>query len=272
MTRAPVSVVVPCYRCTATIDRAVASVAGQSMPPAELILVDDASGDGTLERLHELAGKHAPGWVKVIALSQNRGAADARNTGWQAATQPYVAFLDSDDAWHPRKIEVQHGYMASHPEVALCAHRHEILNSAAAPRTEVGELTAETISKASLLMSNNFFAPTMMMLKRDLPYRFLPGRRHVDDHLLWLQILCGGHRFVRLSARLAYTYKPAYGAGGLSGQLWSMERAELENYWILRRDGCIGIPAATALSLYSLVKFVRRLLLTSMRRLGEVRG
>ena len=267
---ASVSAIVPCYRCRDTIDRAVGSVAAQSRLPAELILVDDASVDGTLEHLHALATRHAPGWIKVIRLPVNRGAADARNAGWQIAAQPYVAFLDSDDAWHPRKIELQHGFMASHPEVALCAHRHEILESPDVPRTEIGDFAAERISKTSLLLSNNFFAPTMMMLKRDVPHRFLPGRRHVDDHLLWLQILCAGLPFVRLSARLAYTYKRPYGQGGLSGQLWEMEKAELENYWILRRDGCIGLPAVYALSVYSLAKFVRRVALAEFRRFAGV--
>jgi glycosyltransferase involved in cell wall biosynthesis len=266
---APVSAIISCYRCRDTIDRAVGSVAAQSRLPAELILVDDASGDGTLEHLHALAARHVPGWIKVIGLPVNRGAADARNAGWQIAAQPYVAFLDADDAWHPRKIELQQGFMASHPEVALCAHRHQILESPDVPRTEIGDFAAERISKTSLLLSNNFFAPTMMMLKRDVPHRFPPGRRHVDDHLLWLQILCAGLPFVRLSARLAYTYKRPYGQSGLSGQLWEMEKAELQNYWILRRDGCIGLPAASALSLYSLAKFIRRLVLASARGFGE---
>lgn len=265
---APVTVVIPCYLSAGTIDRAVASVAAQSHLPAELILVDDASGDGTLERLYALAAKHPPGWIKVLALPENHGAADARNAGWRVATQPYVAFLDSDDAWHPRKIELQHGYMARHPEVALCAHRHEVLDSAGLPQTDVGEISAEPISKITLLMSNNFFAPTMMMLKRELPFRFLPGRRHVDDHLLWLQIVCAGLPFVRLSAKLAYTFKKPFGEGGLSGQLWQMEKSELENYWILHRDGCIGLPATLALSVFSLAKFVRRVALLGARHLS----
>jgi len=266
---APVSAIIPCYRCRDTIDRAVGSVAAQSRLPAELILVDDASGDGTLEHLHALAARHVPGWIKVVGLPVNRGAADARNAGWQIAMQPYVAFLDSDDAWHPRKIELQHGFMARHPEVALCAHRHQVLESPDVPRTEIGDFTAERISKTSLLLSNNFFAPTMMMLKRDVPHRFLAGRRHVDDHLLWLQILCAGLPFVRLSAKLACTYKRPYGHSGLSGQLWEMQKAELENYWILRRDGCIGLLTAIALSVYSLAKFIRRLVLASVRHFGE---
>ena len=106
-----------------------------------------------------------------------------------------------------------------------------------------------------------------MMLKGDVPYRFLAGRRHVDDHLLWLQLVCAGLPLVRLSAKLAYMYKAPYGESGLSSQLWKMERAELDNYWILRRGRCIGVPAAIGLSIYSLTKFLRRVLLMAVRRL-----
>jgi teichuronic acid biosynthesis glycosyltransferase TuaG len=267
MNIAPVSVVIPCYRCAATIGRAVGSIAAQTERPAEVFLVDDGSSDGTLEALRTLAAQHGD-WVKVIALPVNRGAADARNAGWAAATQPYVAFLDADDAWHPRKIEIQHGYMRAHPEVALCAHRHEVLATPEVPDRPLGEVSAERVSRTSLLMSNNFFAPTMMMLKRELPQRFLSGRRHVDDHLLWMQIVCAGHALVRLSPKLAYTYKRAFGESGLSGQLWIMEKSELANYWILRREGCIGLGATLALNAWSLAKFARRLALVGLRRAG----
>lgn len=266
---APVSVVIPCYRCAGTIDRAVGSIAAQTLLPAEVILVDDGSEDGTLECLQALAAAHPPGWIRVLARPENRGAADARNAGWAVAGQLYLAFLDADDAWHPRKIELQHGFMAARPAVALCAHRHEILDSPEVPDGEIGDFSVQEISKTSLLMSNNFFAPTMMMLQRELPFRFLSGRRHVDDHLLWLQIVCAGFPLVRLSARLAFTYKQPFGESGLSGQLWVMEKSELANYWILRREGAIGAAAALALSAWSLAKFLRRAVLVWLRRAGR---
>ena len=99
-----VSVVIPCFRCTGTIERAVASVAAQTRRPAEVILVDDASGDDTQKLLQKLSQHFEPGWIKLVFLEQNVGAASARNAGWDQATQTYVAFLDADDAWHPKKI------------------------------------------------------------------------------------------------------------------------------------------------------------------------
>jgi glycosyltransferase involved in cell wall biosynthesis len=266
---APVSVIIPCYRCRATIERAVSSVARQSVLPAELIVVDDGSGDGSLEHLHGLASRHVPGWMRVLSLPENRGAADARNVGWDSAAQPYLAFLDADDAWHRRKIEIQLGYLTAHPGVTLIAHGREILYAPDVPDREIGPVSALAVSRRSILMSNNFFAPTVMMLRRDLPHRFLKGRRHVDDHLLWMQIVCSGGHFVRLSPALAFTYKKPYGESGLSGQLWRMEKAELQNYWLLRRDGYIGAGGAVALTAWSLAKFARRLLVTILRRLSR---
>ena len=86
----PVSVVVPCYRCRATIERAVASVVAQTWRPAQLILVDDASDDDTAVLLDAIQQRLGD-WVEVLALAENGGAAQARNAGWERATQTFVA-------------------------------------------------------------------------------------------------------------------------------------------------------------------------------------
>jgi glycosyltransferase involved in cell wall biosynthesis len=262
MSAAPVSVVVPCYRCADTIERALASVAAQTLRPAEVILVDDGSPDGTSERLRALAAAHPEGWIRLFSLPENQGAASARNAGWAAATQPYVAFLDADDAWHPRKIELQYGFMAAHPEVALSGHGPELLGK---PPPGPDRLEASRLSKLALLLSNRLITPSVMV-KRELAHRFRPGRRYVDDHLLWLQIHGTGAPVVSFSAPLTVVFKPMFGAGGLSGRLWEMEKAELENYRILRREGGIGWLALLALTAWSFAKFLRRLAIVSLRR------
>ena len=119
---APVSAVVPCWRSGPTIRRALASIAAQTARPAEVLLVDDASGDGTLDTLHALAAEHPSGWVRVLSLEHNAGPGGARNAGWDHATQPWIAFLDADDAWHPRKIEFQFDWLQNHPDAVLCGH------------------------------------------------------------------------------------------------------------------------------------------------------
>jgi len=256
---APVSVVIPCYRCATTIARAIASIVQQTRKPAEILLVDDASGDGTLEVLQDLAQQHT-GWIKVIALNKNQGAASSRNVGWEAASQPYIAFLDADDAWHQKKIEIQYAYMAAHPEVSLSGHLHRIIkHPEKLPDWEIGQWRVKQLSKRAMLISNRLITPSVM-LKRDVPLRFLAGKRHIDDHLLWIELICEDYKMVKLSAELVSVYKSLYGTGGLSSQLWLMEKSELDNYTRLYGNGCINIVQWLSLSLYSLLKYGRRLL------------
>ncbi len=265
---APVSVVIPCYRCSLTIGRALASIAQQSMKPIEVILVDDASGDDTWVVLTKLATAHS-GWVRLIQLETNRGAASARNAGWAAASQPFIAFLDADDSWHPEKIAIQYDYMKRHPEVVLSGHRHRVLaRMDAKPEWALLQGPTKFIDKWPLLLGNPFITPSAM-LRTDIPQRFAEGRRYMEDHLLWLEIVCDGAEVVRLDVDLAATYKPPYGMAGLSSNLWQMARSDLDNYRVLRRSNRLSFLSAYFLMAFSVLKFVRRLGLVMVWRMRE---
>jgi glycosyltransferase involved in cell wall biosynthesis len=96
-----ISVIIPTYNRAATITRAIDSVLAQSYPVHEIIIVDDGSEDDT----QSVVGRYS-NRVRYIYQS-NKGSACARNTGIRAATHELIAFLDSDDYWLPRKLEVQ---------------------------------------------------------------------------------------------------------------------------------------------------------------------
>ncbi|HKW38412.1 MAG TPA: glycosyltransferase family 2 protein [Burkholderiales bacterium] len=261
----PVTVIVPCYRCAATVRRAVASIAGQVSQPAQIVLVDDGSRDGTLDVLRDLQRSYGKGRVDVVALGENHGAASARNAGWKAASGEFLAFLDADDAWHPRKLEIQYAFMRSHPDISLCGHAHARIADGAPLNRPLTDSGYRMVSLAQLLVSNRFITPSVMV-RRDVTHRFLEGARHMEDHLLWLEIAAGGARVTRLNETLAFIYKRPFGASGLSAHLVGMEKAELRNYRLLRERGMIGATAMWILQGYSLAKFARRLLIAAFAR------
>jgi len=98
-----VSVVIPAYRRGDVVGRAVDSALAQTVDDIEVVVVDDGSEDGT-ETV--VTGYDDPR-VRYLAHERNRGVSAARNTGVEAATGEYVAFLDSDDEWLPRKLQRQ---------------------------------------------------------------------------------------------------------------------------------------------------------------------
>jgi glycosyltransferase involved in cell wall biosynthesis len=260
--QASVSVIIPCYRCSDTIERAVVSIAAQTLLPVEVILVDDCSGDETLDVLKGLQRDYPEGWLKVLPQPVNNGPGSARNAGWEVATQPYIAFLDSDDAWHPQKIEIQYLWMRLHPEVALtghaCRHIKGSDESNANQIYETSQAKFKLVSKARLLVSNQFSTPSVM-LRRELSQRFLHGKRYGEDYLLWCEICCSGMTCYLSELPLAYLFKSRYGAGGLSGELRRMEEGEIDAYQCLHAKQYYGFGTFVFVAGLSWMKYFRRL-------------
>lgn len=100
---AAVSVVIAAHDNERHIGAAIGSLLGQTRPPAEIVVVDDASRDGTIAAVSRIAAAHAR--IRLIRLAVNRGAYFARNVGLAAAAQPFVAFHDADDFAHPQRLE-----------------------------------------------------------------------------------------------------------------------------------------------------------------------
>jgi glycosyltransferase involved in cell wall biosynthesis len=268
-TFASVTVVIPCFRCAETITRAVSSVAAQTIPVVEVILVEDCSGDGTLDALYALQAQYQQGWIKVLSMPDNRGPGSARNVGWAAASQKYIAFLDADDAWHPNKIEIQYVWMEAHPSVPLTAHACHM--SSISTLMASNEFCRDApifsaISVGQLLLSNRL--PTRsVMLRRDLPQRFAEGKRQSEDYLLWCEIALNGHDCYRSELKLAYLFKPEFGEAGLSGNLWKMFIGELDTYKRLSDAGFLKRVTLYALFCWSIAKYFRRIAITSRRNL-----
>ncbi len=258
---APVSVVVPCFRCADTIACAVASVAAQTLRPAEVLLVDDASGDGTLERLQQIARAYPAGWVKVFAMPRNGGPSGARNRGWEHATQPWIAFLDADDSWHPHKLKLQMEVLAADPQITLLAHRMNVQSRTAPPPALTYPMRVKVVS-GSLIGLRSPFPTASIVLRRDVPFRFDENRWRAEDFLLWAQILLSGYRCARINQVLASWHKQPFGAGGLSGDLAAMYSAGMDTRRELHAQGLLGQWHMRAAHGIALVRYARRCLLT----------
>jgi len=108
-----VSCIIPCYNRPRYVRDAIDSALAQTYPNVEVVVVDDGSTDRTAEVLELYEDK-----IKVVR-QDNAGTAAARNTGIDASTGEYLAWLDSDDAWTPRKIEAQVAAFERFPRAGL---------------------------------------------------------------------------------------------------------------------------------------------------------
>lgn len=114
-----ISVIIPLYDRAERVQRAIRSVLNQSCTPGEVIVVDDGSTDGSRAIIPA-----AFPTVRYI-WQENQGVSAARNRGIAEARGEWLAFLDSDDEWLPRKLERQMEALAANPDMRIC-HTNEI--------------------------------------------------------------------------------------------------------------------------------------------------
>lgn len=243
------------FNSAATIERALESIAAQSLQPQEVIVVDDGSTDASSMIVELWRQSNIP--IQLIKHPKNLGPSASRNTGWDTATQKYIAFLDADDAWHPEKLRIQTQLMQSNPTIALIGHQYDIHKNTQWTELSTNDLTVSTFSFRDFLIKNRLSTPTVM-LRRDLPSRFAPDQRFAEDYRLWLEIVCefGSASFIKLP--LTRLFKSPYGQAGLSGNLRSMYFGELHTFSCLRRKRLIKRPIMIMCMLWSTIKFCRR--------------
>lgn len=106
-----VSIITPSFNCAAFIGETIESILAQTYQNWELLITDDCSSDNSFEIIEEYVAKDPR--IKLFKLSKNSGAGVARNNSIKEAKGRYIAFCDSDDQWHPEKLELQIDFMAN---------------------------------------------------------------------------------------------------------------------------------------------------------------
>jgi glycosyltransferase involved in cell wall biosynthesis len=236
MSEAPlVSVVIPSYNRLHCLPRAIASVLAQSHPALELIIVDDGSTDGT----HEWAASFAcPIPFTFHPLERNMGAAAARNRGIELARGTYVAFLDSDDIWHPEKIARQLAAIAAAGPTYGAAYTGIASLTEAGVPCGVSRATEQGDIHLGLVNHNVVGSTSCAMVRRDLLLQvggFVPNLKSCQDWELWLR-LAAITRFACVPELLTTLYIApdgritTSGRSRLSGHLY-MYRTHLRPYF-----------------------------------------
>jgi len=178
-----VSVVIPAYRCSETIQKAIDSVLIQSVP-LELIIINDCSPE-------DLDTVIMPYLVKenVIYLrnDHNMGVAKSRNRGVRKARGNYIAYLDADDYWTDDKLEKQL-YVMEEKKCVLCYTARELFDSSG---ESIGKIipVREEINYGQLLYHNSINCSSVLILAKVAKEFPMERDDAHEDYLTWLRIL-----------------------------------------------------------------------------------
>lgn len=180
-----VSVIMPAYNAQEYIEKAIRSVLDQTVADLELLVLDDGSTDNTCEIVEALSAQDSR--IVLIRNERNLGVARTRNRGLEQFQGRYVAFLDSDDVWHPEKLETQLARMQE--TGAYLVYSSYAIVDGAGGKVSADYLVPEKVSYKQLLKENLIGCSTVVLSSEIAKkFRFNPEYYH-EDYVLWLQIL-----------------------------------------------------------------------------------
>ncbi|MCD6393162.1 MAG: glycosyltransferase family 2 protein [Planctomycetes bacterium] len=192
-----VSVVIPAYNAGEYLGRALDSVLAQTRPAEEIIVVDDGSTDNTADVAQGYGDK-----VRFIR-QENTGASVARNTGIEAATSEWIAFLDADDEWLPQKLKLQTEHLRRNPELVWTTGN--FIRCYCDTNRRENDLKGERLEKAKAILGEKEYFKTYfqayqayakgctdtVLVKRDALFAaglFAPGQLRINDYDMWLRV------------------------------------------------------------------------------------
>ena len=179
-----VSILMPCFNSEAFLGGAIASVVEQKYTDWELLICDDGSTDGSQKIADSWSSKEPR--IKVLKNKFEKGASGARNSALVEARGRYIAFLDSDDIWHPNKLEQQINFMKRCDASFVFGYcnniseKSEFLSTTKAP---------SSVSVTKLKFCNFIPCLTVMYDTKRLGKVMQPIIKKRNDFALWLKIL-----------------------------------------------------------------------------------
>lgn len=232
-----VSIVVPVYNAANYIEKTIEMVCRQTYKDWELILVDDASRDESAQVIENYV-KNQGKRIRLIRKKVNQGAAEARNTGIDASSGRYIAFLDADDVWDPEKLEKQVAYM-ERTGAAFCFHAYEFGDENANPTGKIVHVP-EKLKYKQALSRTIIFTTTVMFdtEKIDMEIIHMPNVPS-EDTATWWRILKSGYEAYGLDENLAIYRRPAR-------SLSSNKLEAIRRIWFLYRN-IAGLSVAKSL-------------------------
>ncbi len=198
-----VSVIIPYFKKKKFINKTLDSVQKQTYQNIEIILIYDDSDNSDYRYIVDLTKNDKR--IKILKNTSNLGAGESRNLGIKSSKGKFIAFIDADDIWHEKKLEIQLKFM-SHKNHLISHSSYKIINES---DKIIGSRTAKNfLSFDSLLKSCDIGLSTVLLnkeiLTKDLKF---PPLKTKEDFVLWLKILKENYHINGLDENLVFWRK-----------------------------------------------------------------
>jgi glycosyltransferase involved in cell wall biosynthesis len=232
------SVVIPAHNALPDVLDAVQSALGQTLPPDEIIVVDDGSTDRTGDAVEERFGDR----VRVLRGTFGSAAA-ARNAGWRTSRAPWVALLDADDLWFPTKLETAREVLERHPRAVWFFSDGAFRELDGTLRPSWFEMYAEMPETyfgqpVAQLVEVNFILTSSLVVRREAVETlggFDESMSHAEDLDLWIRLARRWPAAATRRSLIRYQHRP----GGLTRQTEARLQGDITLFERLAADATL---------------------------------
>jgi teichuronic acid biosynthesis glycosyltransferase TuaG len=248
-----VSVIIPMYNSEKSIMQALISVLSQTYKPIEIILIDDGSCDRTAPLINEfMAKQESKPRIILLENGKNRGPSYTRNRGWEAAQADLVAFLDADDVWLEKKLEVVVEFFKNNPDAVLVGHEYRIAN------TDKRQSSVDKKISVTRLLLKNPFATPCVTIKRGVSVRFNVEEEYNEDHDLFLRLTKLYGQSWKIKEVLTVLSRKILSKGGQSENRFEMRKGEIRMFRRYLAEHKLKYVILPLLLIYSLAMFLQK--------------
>lgn len=187
MNREKIAVIIPTYNRIEKVLAAVQSVLAQTYPVEEIFVIDDGSTKEIVEKIRNDLNNFGDLRIKFIESPPTRHPGMIRNIGVEKSNCEWLAFLDSDDTWHERKIELQISQMLLHESQASCTDISSTYNNGFIEKYHSGVISFAKLVDANIIVNSSVMVTRSLLTQVGLiadSYRL----RGVEDYATWLRI------------------------------------------------------------------------------------
>lgn len=234
-----VSVIVPCYNMERYIAYTIESVEQQTYPNWELIIVDDASTDSTVDIIKSRQEKNNK--IRFYVKQQHSGIADTRNQCIRMAQGRFLAFLDADDVWHPEKLDRQLQFMMKHT-VGFSYSSYDCIDELGKPLDKQVK-AIDNLNYDNYLHNTVIGCSTVMIDTAIIGEVVVPNFRTSEDTATWLDILKKGFLAYAIEQPLTSYRIRQHSASSnklkASSDLWKVYRQQ-ENLSLFKAIECFA--------------------------------
>ena len=193
-----VSVIIPYFQKEKYILSTLKSVLNQTYRRLEIIIIFDENDKKNLSIISKFSKLDKR--IKLIVNKKNLGAAKSRNIGIKNAKGKYIAFIDSDDIWHRKKIEKQLNFLNKN-NVNICHTSYEIIDK---NNFKIGYRKARNFNSAKELLTSCDIGLSTVLVKKKLFNKNLkfPNQKTKEDFVLWLKLLSKRNKILGINENL----------------------------------------------------------------------